>query len=72
MKPPRPKSQFPYVFDVYRAKDGWRWRLFARNGRVIAESGEAYKRKAGAIKGCEAIQYMHGSTISVEGMWEPQ
>jgi uncharacterized protein YegP (UPF0339 family) len=66
-KPRRPKSRFPHVFSVYRAKDGWRWRLFARNGRVIADSGEAYKRKAAAIKGCEAIQDIHGSAIFVEG-----
>lgn len=28
----------------YQAKDGWRWRLVAGNGRAVAESGEAYTR----------------------------
>lgn len=28
--------------DVYQANDGWRWRLRSRNGRIVAESGEAY------------------------------
>jgi len=32
-------------FVVYQARDGWRWRLVAANGRIIAESGEAYTRK---------------------------
>lgn len=26
-------------FEVYEAKDGWRWRLKARNGRILADSG---------------------------------
>jgi uncharacterized protein YegP (UPF0339 family) len=32
-------------FQVYEAKDGWRWRLRAMNHRIIAESGEAYRRE---------------------------
>lgn len=28
--------------EVYQAKDGWRWRLTAANGKVVADSGEAY------------------------------
>lgn len=32
-------------FRIYRDKAGkWRWRLQAANGRVIADSGEAYTR----------------------------
>ena len=31
-----------YCFQVYKAKDGWRWRMWARNGRIIADSGESY------------------------------
>lgn len=34
-----------YTMRVYRAKDGWRWRLVAPNGKVTADSGEAYKRR---------------------------
>lgn len=33
------------TFEIYKARDGWRWRVKARNGRIIAESGEAYTRK---------------------------
>ncbi len=29
--------------EIYKAKDGWRWRLI-RKGRIIAEGGQAYKR----------------------------
>lgn len=40
-------------YEVYEAKDGFRWRLIAKNGRIVSESGEAYARKSGAIKAVE-------------------
>lgn len=39
----------PLRFIVYRAKDGWRWHA-CRSGRSVAESGEAYVRRAGCVK----------------------
>lgn len=39
-------------FEIYRdtsRKREWRWRLRAKNGRIIANSGEGYKR----LQGCE-------------------
>lgn len=33
---------------VYPAKDGYRWHAKARNGRIVAESGEAYERSEDA------------------------
>lgn len=32
-------------FEIYKAVDGWRWSLIARNHRVLADSGEAYSSK---------------------------
>ena len=33
-------------FELYRdAKGEWRWRLRAKNGAVVAESGEGYLRR---------------------------
>ncbi len=44
-------------FIIYKdGKGEWRWRLKARNGRIVADSGEGYKRKAGAEKGINAIR----------------
>ena len=38
----------------YRDRKGhWRWRAVARNGRIVAESGEGYKRMRDAVKGVE-------------------
>lgn len=42
-------------FEVYEAKDGFRWRLKAGNGEIVA-TGESYPTKAGAIKGTKAVQ----------------
>lgn len=33
---------------VYQSRDGWRWRLVAQNGNIIADSGQAYKSRRNA------------------------
>lgn len=48
--PKRPRSSARWVFDQYLAKDGWRWRLWSRNGRIVAESGEAYNARLSCRK----------------------
>jgi uncharacterized protein YegP (UPF0339 family) len=47
-------------FVIYPAKDGYRWRLVARNGRIMADSAEAYTRQFTAI---EAVNRMRA------GLW---
>jgi uncharacterized protein len=42
-------------FEIYEAKEGFRWRLKAGNGEIVA-TGEAYETKAGAVKGTQAVQ----------------
>ena len=32
----------------------WRWRVRAKNGRIVAHGGEGYSRLANARKGCHA------------------
>ena len=44
-------------FHIYQDKRGeWRWRLKARNGRIVADSGEGYVRKGGALRAAETVQ----------------
>ena len=38
------------TFTVYEAQDGWRWRLTANNGRIIADCGEAYESERNAVR----------------------
>ena len=42
-------------FEVYESKNGYRWRLKAGNGEVVA-TGEEYTTEDGAKKGCEAVR----------------
>jgi len=36
---------------IYKDKRGeWRWRMVARNGRIVADSGEGYTTKRGAVR----------------------
>ena len=39
--------------EVYQAADGWRWRIRARNGRIVADSGESYRRREDAERGLQ-------------------
>ncbi len=41
-------------FEVYKSKNGYRWRLKAGNGEIVA-TGEEYTTKDGAVKGCESV-----------------
>lgn len=40
-----PKAQ------IYKAKDGWRWRFIVANGKTLADSGQGYSRRRDAIRG---------------------
>lgn len=40
---------------IYRARDGWRWRLVARNNRIVADSGEAYTRARDAQRALDRL-----------------
>jgi len=53
-------------FQIYPDKKGeYRWRLLAHNGKIIADSGEGYKRKAACVKGVKLIQLLGPSAALV-------
>lgn len=37
-------------FEIYQARDGWRWRLWSTNSRIVADSGEAYATEYNAVR----------------------
>lgn len=41
-------------FVVYESVDGWRWRLVAANGRILA-SGESHTRKEDAERAIDTV-----------------
>ncbi|HNH64689.1 MAG TPA: DUF1508 domain-containing protein [Thauera aminoaromatica] len=60
-------------FELYRAADGWRWRLRAANRRTVADSGEAYTTRAHGkraimktVDGMLAMFREHGGVQVVE------
>lgn len=52
-------------FEVYKACDGWRWRLRARNGRVIAV-GESHTRERDALRAAVTVAKTAGDAIVVK------
>ena len=50
-------------FVVYKAKDGWRWRLLAANNRIIA-TGEAHTRERDAWRAVDTVT----STVALLGI----
>lgn len=50
-------KRFTMFFTIYRDKAGeFRWSLMAKNGNIIADSAEGYKRKASVLKAIERIK----------------
>jgi len=44
-------------FTVYRDADKqWRWRLTARNGKILADSGEGYRRRIDCNTAIQSIR----------------
>jgi len=40
-----------YKFEIYKdPKSEWRWRMTAKNGKIVGASSEAFKTKAGAAR----------------------
>ena len=37
-----------YHGEVFKGRDGWRWRIVSRNGRKVACSGEAFSDRTAA------------------------
>ncbi len=52
-------------FEIYKSKNGYRFRLKAGNGEVVA-TGEEYSSLDGAKKGCEAVARAAASANIVE------
>jgi len=63
----RPDKLRATLFQMYRAKDGWRWRAVRGNGEIVADGAEAYTRKTDvhrAVK--DFINCLQWDSIRVE------
>ena len=53
-------------FEVYEDRGGkWRWRLIHRNGEILADGGEGYASRTGAIQGIQSVK-RNGLNVDVE------
>lgn len=42
--------------EMYKDAQGqWRWRIVSANGRILADSGEAYKRRHDCLRGVNVV-----------------
>lgn len=45
-----------YTFEIYGGSGkGFYWRLIHRNGRIVADGGESYKRKGTLVRSLKRI-----------------
>jgi len=52
--------------EIYRdAKRGWRWRLRASNGRIVADSGEGYRRRAAVYEAVKRVRSILAGELPV-------
>jgi uncharacterized protein YegP (UPF0339 family) len=42
--------------EKFQSKDGFRWRLLATNGRIIADSAEAYSSASALRRAVESVR----------------
>ena len=54
-------------FHVYKSRNGeWRWRLVARNGKIVANSGEGYKSRAHTLRMIAKVMSLSSYTQVVQ------
>ena len=52
--------------EIYRdTKREWRWRLRAANGRIVADSGEGYRRRASVHRAIECVRVLLTGNLPV-------
>jgi uncharacterized protein YegP (UPF0339 family) len=60
---PSTRKRLPVFFEIYRDKlQQYRWRLYAQNFRVIADSGEGYWNKADCLRAIELVKSTNSFT----------
>jgi len=52
----------PPQFEIRKARDGWRW-VIRRSGRIIMESGEAYRNLDDAVAPLLALT-LHADSLT--------
>jgi large subunit ribosomal protein L21 len=56
-------------FEIYEDETGWRWRLRASNGELVAISEQGFSSKSGVVKGLDVVRR---NAAAAEGHTEPE
>jgi len=52
------------TYRVYKdAAGGWRWRLVAANGKIVADGAEGYTRRRDCIRAIERTRHLAITTV---------
>ena len=52
------------AFHVYKDDEGeWRWNLKAKNGRIVADSGEGYREKHACLHAIEVVKSLKDAPV---------
>lgn len=52
------------VYEMYKDQGSyWRWRLFAANGKIVADSGEGYFNKADCLHGINLVKSAYNAPV---------
>lgn len=52
------------VYVMYRDRSNeWRWRLVARNNRIIADSAESYQNKSDCLAGINLVKSSYNAPV---------
>lgn len=58
----------PKQFVVYKDDAGeYRWRLYAQNSKIIADSAEGYKNKADCVHGAKLVSSIASGALIWDG-----
>lgn len=53
---------------VYKDTAGfWRWRFVAANAKIMADSGQGYRRRIDAVRGAIQVTGFHPSNMKIGG-----
>lgn len=45
-----------HKIQIYKGKKGWYIRIVARNGKIVADGGEAYSSKANCLRAAKRLR----------------
>lgn len=53
--------------EMYKDRRGqWRWRMLARNGKVIADSAESYSKRGNVVRAARSVRQSLANIVDIK------